>query len=527
MRPSKIGIKQEIHEGAQGAHNTPFRFNHKLTLSQHPREHRKGLFIQKYRNIVMAKALHPTDFQGYTIRERFVKMGWGQLLNLNCDKIYRRVVIQWMSTLSKDGDELTGKVDGKSYTITPVIIRNLLGVDTRTDLPYARFNKEEFQANTDENKRRWIDARKIVFGLNEDSNAGLGEFHKSKMTPLVKILWQIGVWTFYPRLGDIDCDFLRTHEIYLLHALFTGDYLYRFAHLMIDDIWDMYEHEYRKIIPHGYYISEILSHLGAVHENESVETVPLPYRSLSKKSFPDLEFSESPTTYLVADRVLGQRVVLQKEVIEGKSLLQPPHHQMPGPSPHPDMTNLLTNLENLTIKQFSQSQEKHNEMISIISNMVKQMEHQTLEGERREQERLKQTEERDQERERRAEEREQERERRAEGREKERERRAEEREQERERRAEERERNAEIRAHAIIWDIERQRYLYEQEQQQLRMTWNQVNAVNTADGFQFPQISDTSFHPPQAGSRYHDPTRSYEIPKAFQSLYYDIYGPRH
>ncbi|GKC53393.1 hypothetical protein Tco_1076138 [Tanacetum coccineum] len=88
---------------------------------------------------------------------------------------------------------------------------------------------------------------------------------------------------------------------------------------------------------------------------------------------------------------------------------------------------------------------------------------------------------------------------------------------------EEMERRAEIRIHAIIWDIEKQRYLYEQEQDQLRMAWNQVNGV---DGFQFPKMSHSSFHPPQAGSIYYDPTQGDEIPNAFRSIYRDIYGPR-
>ncbi|GJT25050.1 hypothetical protein Tco_0894987 [Tanacetum coccineum] len=98
----------------------------------------------------------------------------------------------------------------------------------------------------------------------------------------------------------------------------------------------------------------------------------------------------------------------------------------------------------------------------MVTNLQKQMEVQALEAQRREEEREKLAEER--------------------------EKRAEERVKsmvinihkqveyqalEAEFREQEIESRAEIRAHAIIWDIERQRYFYEQEQRNLRMAWNQ------------------------------------------------------
>lgn len=190
-----------------------------------------------------AKPLHTKEFEGYTIRERFERMGREQLLSFDCEKIYKRVVIQWTSSLSRNGDELTGIVDGKSYTITPEIIRDLLKVDTRTDFPYSCFNVADFQTTTNENNR-WNEACKTVFGLIENVKKGFGGYQRLQMTPLVQILWRIGVCTFHPRLEDMNCVLAR--EIYLLHALFTGDYLYSFAHLMIDDIWDMYEDKNRR-----------------------------------------------------------------------------------------------------------------------------------------------------------------------------------------------------------------------------------------------------------------------------------------
>ncbi|GKC08590.1 hypothetical protein Tco_1000200, partial [Tanacetum coccineum] len=228
----------------------------------HPPEQRKDLFLTKFDDVAKAKSLHPTEFEGYTIRERFAKVGWEQLLNFKCDKIYRRVVIQWTASLSRNGDELTGIVDGKSYTITPTIIRDLLKVDTRTDLPYALFDKTDFQTTTDETKLRRVNACKTVFGTYEDAKAINGWYLRSKMTPLAKVLWLIGGSTFYPCAEKMNR--IGAHEIYLLHALFTGEYLFSFAHLMIDDIWSMYENEHRRIIPHGYYISEILDRLGEV-----------------------------------------------------------------------------------------------------------------------------------------------------------------------------------------------------------------------------------------------------------------------
>ncbi|KAF5767675.1 hypothetical protein HanRHA438_Chr14g0636911 [Helianthus annuus] len=187
--------------------DTALKFTPGLTLSQHPPALRKDLFLKKLKSIIIGKSLHPTEFEGYTIRERFERMGWEQLLNLSCDRIYERVVIQWVSSLSRSGDDLTGIVDGKSYTITPVIIRDVLGVDTRKDFPYARFKEADFQTTSDENKRRCAEACKTVFGVEESRVC-----EKSNMTPLVQILWQIGVCTFHPPHEEASGS-----EIYLLH----------------------------------------------------------------------------------------------------------------------------------------------------------------------------------------------------------------------------------------------------------------------------------------------------------------------
>ncbi|PWA43859.1 hypothetical protein CTI12_AA531760 [Artemisia annua] len=294
-----------------------------LTLSKHPPEQQKDLFLRKVNDVVRAKSLHPTDFEGYTIRERFAKMGWEELLNFNCDKIYRRVVIQWMASLSRKGDNLTGIVDGKSFTITPKNIRDLLKVDTRTDLPYVRFDETYFQATTDENKERWLEACTTVFGTPENVKKTSKGYDKSKMNPLVKILWEIGVTTFHPRL-DEDMNYVQAREIYLLHALFTGNYLYSFAHLMIDDIWDMYEHEHRKTIPHGYYISEILCRMGALSKDEYIDVISPQHRLISRKSFfLDLEFTESPTEYIIDDRETHQRITFPKKVKQGETPHEP------------------------------------------------------------------------------------------------------------------------------------------------------------------------------------------------------------
>ncbi|PWA92354.1 hypothetical protein CTI12_AA080070 [Artemisia annua] len=387
MMLTRCGAKRSRDE----ARNKPLQFIPGLTLSQHPPEQRKDLFLQKLEDIVIAKSLHPTEFEGYTIRERFAKMGWEQLLNFKCDKIYRRVVIQWTASLSRNGDELTGIVDGKPYTITPTIIRDLLKVDTRTDLPYERFKEADLQTTTDENKRRWIEACTTVFGTHADLKETPNGYERDKMIPLVQILWRIGLWTFHPRIEDIY--FVKVREIYLLHALFTGDYLYSFAHLMIDDIWDMYEQEHRNYIPHGYYISLILNKLGAVSKDESVEMVPSMFRLISRDSFfPDLKFSESPTEYIIDVRVT-QQTTFPKKVKVGEAPRQPPHQipqppfqKMPSqihvPDPHVDMTKL----ENLIIKQSFQFQNQQNALIMMITNLQKQLEGQVLDVKCREEE---------------------------------------------------------------------------------------------------------------------------------------------
>lgn len=166
-------------------HNEALEFIPESTSSQYPPEKPIDLSKNKFKNIIVAKSLHPTEFNGYTIRERFAKMGWEQLLDFECDKIYRRIVIDWTASLSRKGDELTGIVDGKPYTISPTIIRDLLKVDTRTDLPYARFNQADFQTITDENEIRWLEACKTVFGRELDKNVAISHL---EMTPVVKIL---------------------------------------------------------------------------------------------------------------------------------------------------------------------------------------------------------------------------------------------------------------------------------------------------------------------------------------------------
>ncbi|GKC76891.1 hypothetical protein Tco_1127665 [Tanacetum coccineum] len=307
-----------------------------LTLSQHPPEQRKDFFLRKVNDVVRAKSLHPTDFEGYTIRERFAKMGWEQLLNFNCDKIYRRVVIQWTASLSRNGDELTGIVDGKSYTITPKNIRDLLEVDTCTDLPYSRFNEAYFQATTDENRERWLEACTTVFGTHENAK--------------------------------------KTSE--------------GFAHLMIDDIWDMYEQEQRNAIPHGCYISEILNRLGAVSNDEYVEVISHECRIISTNSFfPYLIFSESPTEYIIDARRTGLRVTFPKKLKQGEVPCQPP--------PQFGLPPQIPKLQNLTNKQSSHNEKQNNVLITMITNLKKQMEGQALEAKRCEKEREKKAEERE------------------------------------------------------------------------------------------------------------------------------------
>ncbi|GJU65666.1 RNA-directed DNA polymerase, eukaryota, partial [Tanacetum coccineum] len=213
------------------------------------------------------------------------------------------------------------------------------------------------------------------------------------------------------------------------------------------------------------------------------------------------------------------RVTFLKKVKPGVAPL-PPFEKKPPQMRVPDPYMDMTKLQNSIISHF---QKQHIELKTIVTNIEKHIE-------RRGQEIEKQAEEREKsivnniqkliERQAfEAECREQETERRTERREQEMERRAESREQEIERRAE-------LQDQAIIWDIERQHYFHEQEQAQLRISWNQGNSVNGLDEFQFPQMSRTSFHPPRVGSKYYDPTQGDEIPKEFEPPFHDIYGPR-
>ncbi|PWA43858.1 hypothetical protein CTI12_AA531750 [Artemisia annua] len=330
MRKTQNGAKRPRDD----SHNKPLKFIRGLTLSQHPPEQRKDLFLMKLQDVAKSQSLDTRDFEGYTIRERFAKVGWEQLLNLKCDKVYKRVVIQWTASLSRNGDTLTSIVDEKSYTITPAVIRDILKVDTRTDLPYACFNINDFQPTT-ENKIRWLEACKTVFGTVEDVKSYKGWYNSSRMTPLVKILSRIGTSTFLQGLTMMAS--VKAQGIWLLHSLFTGEDLYSFAHIMIDNIWDMYEKEHRKIIPYGNYISEILNRLGAVSKDEYVEVAPPGYRLISRVSFSGLSFSESPTEYIIDD--YKQRIKFPKIVTEGEAPVDPPSTPQQPSNPLVNMTN--------------------------------------------------------------------------------------------------------------------------------------------------------------------------------------------
>ncbi|GKC53394.1 hypothetical protein Tco_1076139 [Tanacetum coccineum] len=211
-------------------------------------------------------------------------------------------------------------------------------------------------------------------------------YEVKKMTPLVHILWGIGVWTFHLCIEDIY--WVKACEIYLLHALYTGDYLYSFAHLMIDDIWDMYEQEQRNAIPHGCYISEILNRLGAVSNDEYVEVISHECRIISTNSFfPYLIFSESPTEYIIDARRTGLRVTFPKKLKQGEVPCQPP--------PQFGLPPQIPKLQNLTNKQSSHNEKQNNVLITMITNLKKQMEGQALEAKRCEKEREKKAEERE------------------------------------------------------------------------------------------------------------------------------------
>ncbi|GKB18875.1 hypothetical protein Tco_0852798, partial [Tanacetum coccineum] len=257
----------------------------------------------------------------------------------------------------------------------------------------------------------------------------------------------------------------------------------------------------------------------AVSRYEHVEVVPPQYRIISRESIPELKFSESPMEYIIDDMEKVLRVTFLKKVKPGVAP-QPPFEKKPPQMRVPDPYMDMTKLQNSIISHF---QKQHIELKTIVTNIEKHIERRGQEIEKQAEEREKSIVNNIQKLiERQAFE--------AECREPETERRTERREQEMERRAESREqeieRRAELQDQAIIWDIERQHYFHEQEQAQLRISWNQGNSVNGLDEFQFPQMSRTSFHPPRVGSKYYDPTQGDEIPKEFEPLFHDIYGPR-
>ncbi|GKB43246.1 hypothetical protein Tco_0888188 [Tanacetum coccineum] len=413
MRKTQNGAKRPRDD----SHNKPLKFIRGLTLSQHPLEQRKDLFSMKLKDDVIAKSLHPTEFDGYTVKERFAKIGWEQLLNFKCDKIYKRVVIQWTASLSRKGDTLTGIVDEKSYKITPAVIRDLLKVDTRTDLPYARYNINDFQPTTEENKIRWLEASKTVFGTLEDVKSWNGMYGIFKMTPLFKILLRIGTSTFLKGVEKMDY---------------------------------------------------ILNRLGAMSKDEYVEVVPPQDRIVSRESVCGLKFSESPTEYIIDDRTKQQRITFPKIVTEGEAPVEPTGIPRAPSNPHVNMTNM----ENLINKQSYLFLKQHSELITMVTSIQKQMEFQALEAKRREQEIRK---------------------------------------------------HAEEMANNIQKQMEGQALEAERQEQEIEKRAENVNEVNES---QFTQMSHTSFRLPHVVSKYYDSTQGDEIPKEFQSLYGDIFGPR-
>nr|GEV83064.1 hypothetical protein [Tanacetum cinerariifolium] len=410
---TRCGAKRARDE----AHNRPLQ----LTLFQHPPEQRKDLFLQKLKDVVIAKSLHPTEFEGCTVRERFAKLGWEQLLNFKCDKIYRHVVIQWTASLSRNEDELTGIVDVKSYTITPTIIRDLLKVDTRTYVPYVRFKEADLQTSTDENKRRWIEACTTVFGTHEDLKETpnghyirhgyyisfilnkLGTVSKNESVEMVPSMFRlISRNLFFP-----DLKFSESSTEYIIDARVAQQATFpkkvkvgeaphqtppqihvsgphmdmtKLQNLINDQSFQLQNQQNELILMVTKLQKQLEGQVLEAKFREEEMEKSLVSNLRMQLEHQALEIEQSSTEYIIDARV-AQQATFPKKVKVGEAPHQtPPQIHVSGP--HIDMTKL----QNLINEQSFQLQNQQNELILMVTKLQKQLEGQVLEAKFREEE---------------------------------------------------------------------------------------------------------------------------------------------
>ncbi|KAJ0499803.1 hypothetical protein HanHA89_Chr13g0537971 [Helianthus annuus] len=211
-------------------------------------------------NTCFEKCIHRPDLRALGLYEKFTELGWEEVLEFRGNEsgeVYLRSVTEWLSTLTKnDGNDppktvtLTGKVNGKTTTMSLASLSQIAKFDYKTDSFYTYIKEDDY----------FSDPKKIVGENVMHSELFLSEkgvaMKRDNLKPLVRVLLSLLVSNVAPRLGDMMR--IRKWELVVLYALMTGQIHLSFRQLVMLHIWQSRNKRQKKLIPHAHLISAFL-----------------------------------------------------------------------------------------------------------------------------------------------------------------------------------------------------------------------------------------------------------------------------
>ncbi|KAJ0483912.1 hypothetical protein HanIR_Chr13g0669921 [Helianthus annuus] len=187
----------------------------------------------------------------------YEKMGVLEFRGNESGEVYLRSVTEWLSTLTKnDGNDpprtvtLTGKVNGKTSTMSLASLSQIAKFDSKADSIYTYIKEDDY----------FSDPKKIVGENVMYSELFLLEkgvaMKRDNLKPLVRVLLSLLVSNVAPRLGDMMG--IRKWELVVIYALMSGQIHLSFRQLVMLHIWQSRNKRQKKLIPHARLISAFL-----------------------------------------------------------------------------------------------------------------------------------------------------------------------------------------------------------------------------------------------------------------------------
>ncbi|KAJ0694151.1 hypothetical protein HanPI659440_Chr15g0605541 [Helianthus annuus] len=211
-------------------------------------------------NACFEKHIHKPDLRALGLYEKFLELGWEPVLDFRGNEsgqVYLRSVMEWLSRLTKnDGSDpprtvtLTGKVNGKSATMSLASLSQVAKFDSKADSFYTFIKEDDYY-----NDQKKIVGENVMYSELFLLDKGVG-MKRDNLKPLVRLLLSLVVSNVAPRLGDMMG--VRKWELVVRFALMTGQMHLSFRQLVMFHIWQSRNKRQKKLIPDARLISAFL-----------------------------------------------------------------------------------------------------------------------------------------------------------------------------------------------------------------------------------------------------------------------------